>query len=112
MLVRMRYVLFAFSAFFCLAAIGSQLFGAPRLVAVVCMVLAALALVIGLVYQGGRVIESQEKVLNEEQTAELERLLDNGQFGVAVGGQVRLWFRGGTSEEEAEAVVHSLAQGR
>ena len=102
MLVRMRYVLFAFSAFFCLAAIGSQLFGAPRLVAVVCMVLAALALVIGLV--------SQEKVLNEEQTAELERLLDNGQFGVAVG-QVRLWFRG-TSEEEAEAVVHSLAQGR
>ncbi|OFP67723.1 hypothetical protein HMPREF2976_10025 [Corynebacterium sp. HMSC077D10] len=109
MLVRMRYVLFAFSAFFCLAAIGSQLFGAPRLVAVVCMVLAALALVIGLVYQG-RVIESQEKVLNEEQTAELERLLDNGQFGVAVG-QVRLWFRG-TSEEEAEAVVHSLAQGR
>lgn len=106
----MRYVLFALSAFFCLAAIGSQLFGAPRLVAVACMVLAAIALVIGLVQQGKTLEKSTDKVLTEEQIAELERLLDNGQFGVAVG-QVRLWFRG-ASEEEAEAVVHSLAQGR
>ncbi len=74
------------------------------------MVLAAIALVIGLVQQGKTLEKSTDKVLTEEQTAELERLLDNGQFGVAVG-QVRLWFRG-TSEEEAEAVVHSLAQGR
>ena len=106
----MRYVLFALSAFFCLAAIGSQLCGAPRLVAVACMVLAAIALVIGLVQQGKTLEKSTDKVLTEEQTAELGRLLDNGQFGVAVG-QVRLWFRG-ASEEEAEAVVHSLAQGR
>lgn len=74
------------------------------------MVLAAIALVIGLVQQGKTLEKSTDKVLTEEQTAELERLLDNGQFGVAVG-QVRLWFRG-TSEEEAEEVVHSLAQGR
>ncbi len=74
------------------------------------MVLAAIALVIGLVQQGKTLEKSTDKVLTEEQTAELERLLDNGQFGVAVG-QVRLWFRG-ASEEEAEAVVHSLAQGR
>lgn len=106
----MRYVLFALSAFFCLAAIGSQLIGAPRIVAVVCMVFAAIALAIGFVQQGKALEKSTDKALTEEQTAELERLLDNGQFGVAVG-QVRLWFRG-TSEEEAEAVVHSLAQGR
>lgn len=110
MLVRMRFVLFALSALFCLAAIGSQFFGAPRYVALACMAIAAVAMVIGMVLYAKRQDAPGERVLTESQTQEIERLLEAGQFGVAVG-QVRLWFRG-TSEEEAEAVVHALAQGR
>ncbi len=103
----MQKVSFLLAGLLCLAAVIGQLVGLPRVGALALLAGAAVFLALGFVTVGKR-RDPGEVELDEEQRAEITRLLEEGKYGTAIG-QVRLWFRNAT-DDDAEAVVRALAR--
>lgn len=103
----MRYTYSGIAALFCLAALLANFADMPVFVPLLCLVAAAVFLVLALrtnqAPQPGRERELTRDDLSNDQVDKIKALLADGQFGTAVK-QIQLWFKY-VSYDEAESFV-------
>lgn len=103
----MRYAYSALAAVFCLAALLANLLDMSRIIALICLGVAAVFLVLALRSnqspQPGRDRELSRDDLDNSQVEKIESLLADAQFGTAVK-QVQMWFKH-VGYDEAQAFV-------
>ena len=104
----MRYLYFFLAALGCIAALLLRAMTGQPWMPLVALLAGAAFLALGLWRSARPATPVSETDLSEEQRAELNRLLENGQFGTAVK-QVQLWFKG-TDYNHAEKIVRGLNQ--
>ncbi|WP_080793733.1 hypothetical protein [Corynebacterium pacaense] len=92
---------FSVAAVLCVVALIVRFAGAPMIVPVLCLIIAAIALFIGLRNRAGTV--DQPVVFTAEQVQKLRELKERGQESAAIR-QAQLWSRGSSAEAVAEAV--------
>lgn len=106
----MRYVYSTVAALFCLFAIVARAVDLPFVLIIISLMCAAIFLVLAvrqdMSNRPGRDRPLAVDDLDEKKRAEIQRLLDEGQYGTAVK-QVRLWFRH-VEHDEAEAIVQKF----
>ncbi|MGO1902560.1 MAG: hypothetical protein ACTH1F_02905 [Corynebacterium casei] len=108
----MRYAYSIAAAIFCLGALLANLLDMSRVIALICLGVAAVFLILALranqTPQPGRDRDLSRDDLSNDQMDKIRSLLADGQFGTAVK-QIQLWFKN-VSYGEAEAFVKRFAK--
>ncbi|AGG67433.1 hypothetical protein H924_09985 [Corynebacterium callunae DSM 20147] len=95
----------AFSAavLFCAVALITRFAGSPVIVPILAIVVAAIALGVGLKIRSRAALQDKPVVFSAEQTQQLVELKNRGQEAAAIR-QAQLWSRGASNEAVADAV--------
>ncbi len=97
------YLAFSVAALFCVVAVITRIAGSPVIVPILLIVVAAIAMIMGLRSHAGRATVEQPVVFTADQVVQLQELKSKGQEGAAIR-QAQLWSRGATNESVVEAV--------
>lgn len=94
---------FSAAALFCVVALITRLAGSPVIIPLLALIIAAVALVVGLRQRAGKVRVEQPVVFTEEQILTIKELKGRGQEAAAIR-QAQLWSRGASAAAVAAAV--------
>ncbi|GFK19647.1 hypothetical protein KbCgl_22190 [Corynebacterium glutamicum] len=94
---------FSAAALFCVVAVITRIAGSPSFIPIVAIIVAAIALFVGLNSRVGTKLVDQPVVFTQEQIDQLKELKSRDQEAAAIR-QAQLWSRGSSSEAVAEAV--------
>ncbi|ANE04598.1 hypothetical protein [Corynebacterium crudilactis] len=94
---------FSAAALFCVIAVITRIAGSPTIIPILAIIVAAIALFIGLNNRMGTKLVDQPVVFTAEQVEQLQELKSRGQEAAAIR-QAQLWSRGSSNEAVADAV--------
>lgn len=92
---------FSIAALFCVVGVIVRFAGAPVIIPVLCLIIAAIALFIGIRHRPRTV--NQPVIFTAEQVQKLQELKERRQESAAIR-QAQLWSRGASAEDVADAV--------
>ncbi|BAU96705.1 hypothetical protein N24_2443 [Corynebacterium suranareeae] len=94
---------FSAAALFCVVAVITRIAGSPTVIPIVAIVVAAIALFVGLNNRVSTKLVDQPVVFTQDQVEQLKELKSRGQEAAAIR-QAQLWSRGSSNESVADAV--------
>lgn len=99
----MTNLAFSVAALFCVVALITRFAGSPVIVPILAIIIAAIALVVGMRSRAAGLTVDQPVVFTADQVKQIQELKSQGQEDSAIR-QAQLWSRGASAEAVAEAV--------
>ncbi|ALC06533.1 putative membrane protein [Corynebacterium deserti GIMN1.010] len=94
---------FSGAALFCVVAVITRIAGSPTIVPIIAIIVAGIALFIGLSSRASLKMVDHPVVFTDDQVTQLRELKSRGQEAAAIR-QAQLWSRGSSNDAVADAV--------